>query len=56
MQKWIWDTFSCSPNVEYITVAKRDQRTANRKNTCKLTKQLQQFDNTRTANAHNTTK
>ncbi len=34
----------------------RAQRVANRKNTCKLRKQLNHFDNTRAANAHNTTK
>ncbi len=37
-------------------VAERAQRTANRKNTCKLRKQLCQFYNTCAANAHNTTK
>ncbi len=39
-----------------FTVAKRAQRAANRKNTCKLRKQLPQFYNAHTANAHNTTK
>ncbi len=42
--------------LAFFTVAERAQRTANRKNTCKLRKQLHQFDNTRAANAHNTTK
>ncbi len=38
------------------TVAERAQCPANRKNTCKLRKQLPQFYNTHAANAHNTTK
>ncbi len=37
-------------------MAERAQRAANRKNTCKLRKQLRQFYNTRAPNAHNTTK
>ncbi len=37
-------------------MAERAQRAANRKNTCKLRKQLHQFYNTCTANAPNTTK
>ncbi len=37
-------------------MAERAQRAANRKNTCKLRKQLPQFDNTHTVNAHNTSK
>ncbi len=36
------------------TVAERAQPAANRKNTCKLRKQLHQFYNTRAANAHDT--
>ncbi len=38
------------------TVAERAQRAATSENTCKLRKQLPQFDNTHAANAHNTTK
>ncbi len=38
------------------TVAERAQCTATSENTCKLRKQLPQFDNTQAANAHNTTK
>ncbi len=38
------------------TVAERAQRAATSENTCKLSKQLPQFNNTHTANAHNTTK
>ncbi len=37
------------------TVAERAQRAATSENTCKLRKQLPQFDNTHAANAHNTT-
>ncbi len=37
-------------------VAEKAQLAANRKNSCKLRKQLHQFDNTHAANAHNTTK
>ncbi len=39
-----------------IRWAERAQRAENRKNTCKLRKQLPQFYNTHTSNAHNTTK
>ncbi len=35
--------------------AERAQRAATSENTCKLRKQLPQFDNTQAANAHNTT-
>ncbi len=41
---------------EHTTVTERAQRAANRKNTCKLRKQLPQFYNAHAANAHNTTK
>ncbi len=37
-------------------MAERTRHAANRKNTCKLRKQLRKVYNTRTANAHNTTK
>ncbi len=40
----------------YSTVAERVQRAATSENTCKLRKQLPQFDNKHAANAHNTTK
>ncbi len=38
------------------TLAERAQRAATSENTCKLRKQLPQFDNAHAANAHNTTK
>ncbi len=37
------------------TVSERAQRAATAENTCKLRKQLPQFDNTHAASAHNTT-
>ncbi len=40
----------------FSTVAERAQYAANRKNTCKLSKQLPQFDNIHVKNARNTTK
>ncbi len=40
----------------FSTVAERAQYAANRKNTCKLSKQLHQFDNIHVKNARNTTK
>ncbi len=40
----------------FSTVAERAQYAANRKNICKLSKQLHQFDNIHVKNARNTTK
>ncbi len=45
----------CETWYDISTVVERAQRTANRKYTCKLRKQLPQFYNADAATAHNTT-